>query len=493
VGGSGVIVRDLETAARREFDLVVVGGGIYGVSLLQEAARRGLSACLCEASDFGGATSWNSLRIVHGGLRYLQTMDLRRFFQSVAARRRVARQFPSLLRPLECLMPLYGRGLKRMPVARLALLANDALSAGRNQGLHQAARLPASGVLDAEATRREFPRVRTDGLEGAARWTDYFMISSERIVIELLRDACRNGAIALNYTPVLEIVSEGKVARGVRVRDTLSDRTCTIAARAVVDCSGPQVGTLLQRRGGRATRLFHPSLAFNAMLDVSLPGTSAVAVAAPRPDAPILFLVPQRGTLLVGTMHLPRPEGTTEAVPSEAELEGLLALLNEAVPGLGAGRRNVCRVFAGLLPARTAGSASLLKREILENHGRTGGLEGFYSVSGVKFTTANEVACRTLAMIRGRTKGTEVAELPLSPATAVLTDARTLWSQNPESIGAALKRVVQEEAVHSLDDLVLRRTNWATTEIDLERAYQRVTHLVDLPATVMVPEPSAPA
>ena len=62
-----MIVRDLRRAADEEFDLVVVGGGIYGASLLREAARRGVSACLCEAQDFGGVTSQNSLRILHGG------------------------------------------------------------------------------------------------------------------------------------------------------------------------------------------------------------------------------------------------------------------------------------------------------------------------------------------------------------------------------------------------------------------------------------------
>lgn len=481
-----MIVRDIEAATRREFDLLVIGGGIYGVSLLQEAARRGLSACLCEAADFGGGTSWNSLRIVHGGLRYLQTMDLSRFLQSVAARRRVARQFPALVRPLECLMPLYGQGMKRVPLMRMALLANDLLSARRNEGLPEVAHLPASGVLDAEATRRRFPRVRGDGLQGAACWSDYFMVSSERIVIELLRDACRHGAIALNYTPVIDLVSEGKVARGVRVRNVLSGEVHTIAARAVVNCAGPQVRTLARGRGGDAERLFQPSLAFNLMLDVSLPCASALAVAAPQPDAPILFLVPQRGTLLAGTMHLPRSADTTEAVPSEAELEHFLALLNEAIPGLDAQRRNVLTVFAGLLPATASGSPRLATREVLADHGRAGGLERLYSVSGVKFTTANEVARRTLALI-GATGDTanEVVELPLSAATPLVTDAANLWTHDDESVGVALRHVVQEEAVQSLDDLVLRRTNWATTEADLEAARQRVVQFVKLPAVVL--------
>ena len=77
------IVRDPQEAAQRPYDLIVVGGGIYGVCLCLEAVRRGLKPLVVERGDFGGATSWNSLRIVHGGLRYLQNLDFKRITESV--------------------------------------------------------------------------------------------------------------------------------------------------------------------------------------------------------------------------------------------------------------------------------------------------------------------------------------------------------------------------------------------------------------------------
>ena len=485
LAGDRVIVRDLATAARREFDLVIIGGGIYGVSLLHEAARRGRSACLCEAGDFGGGTSWNSLRIAHGGLRYLQTMHLRRFFQSVAARRCLARQFPTLVRPLACLMPLYGQGMKRVAVMRIALWMNDILSGHRNKGVAAAVRLPSGGVLDAAKTRNRFPHVRGAGLEGAAHWSDLFMISSERIVLELLRDACRAGAVAINYAPALDIISDGKVARGIRVRDLVSGAEHSIAARAVVNCTGPQVRNFARGRGGDAERLFRPSLAFNIMLDLALPTESALAVAPPRPGAPVLFVVPQRRTLLAGTRHLPRPAETTEAAPTEAEIEQFLAELNQAIPGLNAGLGNVRRVFAGLLPATTAGSNILTKREVLLDHGKAGGLDRLYSVSGVKFTTANDVARQTMTMLGMIGMGADdVSHLPLSPATALLTDARLFLEMDAGVVQSMLRRVIEEESVQCLDDLVLRRTNWATTEADLDRVRSRVAQLANLPAAV---------
>jgi glycerol-3-phosphate dehydrogenase len=463
-----MIARDHDRATERVFDLAIVGGGIYGATLLHAAARSGLSACLCEAQDFGGGTSSQSLRIVHGGLRYLQTMDLRRFRQSVRARRGFARVFPSIVRPLDCLMPLYGDGMKRPEIMRLALLANDLLSADRNSGVPESAQLPGGQVLTAAQTQQAFPQVRSEGLRGAARWSDYFMRSSERILIEYVRDACRLGALALNYTRCAEIVGDGKRVHGVRVEDRLTRRMLTIRARAVVNCCGPQVQTLLHGREGEREDLFIPSLAFNLLLDTRLPDLPALAVAAPQAGAQVLFLVPQAHSVLAGTMHLPRPVGTIDAKPSEAEIEDFLAQLRAAIPGFDMRRVHVKRIFAGLLPARAADSAALVKREVLRDHGASGGLRGLYSIAGVKYTTAADVA-RQILLLMGSRCDTAERPLPLSSFTPLLIDARQLRDQNASTVRGMLRQVAREESVQTLDDLLLRRTNWATTELDLHR------------------------
>lgn len=477
-----MISRDVEAASRREFDIIVVGGGIYGVSLLHEAARRGMSACLCEARDFGGGTSWNSLRIVHGGLRYLQTLDLRRFFQSVAARRRLIRQFPMLVHPLECLMPLYDQGMKRTSVMRLALTMNDLLSAHRNIGVHRQVRLPRGAILDQKTTRESFPEVRTDGLAGGATWSDAFMLSSERILIELLHDACRHGAAAHNYLRVTDLVLDAGAVVGVQVRDEISGSAHTIGARAVVNCAGPWIEALATNRGDRAGKLFHPSLAFNLLLDRTLVGRYAVAVAAESSDAPVLFVVPQPQSLLAGTWHLPRPPGTIVAEVTETEVAGFLDHLNAAIPGLGANPGHVKRVFAGLLPAAQPDTPMLRKREILWDHSKSGGPRGLYSVSGVKFTTASDVACRTLEMI-GNTEVAGVADvaLPLSRSTALLTNPLQPRTIDDASLRDTLQQVATEESVQCVDDLVLRRTNWAVIEPDIEELRTRAANLLGLP------------
>jgi glycerol-3-phosphate dehydrogenase len=311
------------------------------------------------------------------------------------------------------------------------------------------------------------------------------MISSERILMELLRDACRVGAVALNYAPVLEIVTDGGAARGIRLRDRISGSEHSIAARRVVNCTGPQLRNFARGRGGDAERIFRPSLAFNMLLDLALPIEDALAVAPPQPGAAVLFVVPQHGTLLVGTRHLPRPADTTEAVATEAEILEVLAELNQAIPGLNAGLGHVRRVFAGLLPATVAGGNTLVKREVLQDHGKAGGVKRLYSVSGVKFTTAQDVGRQALAMMGMKSVDADDAlQLPLSSATELLICARKFLEADSGVSQSALRRVIEEESVHCQDDLVLRRTNWATTEVDLGLVRARMTQLVDLPAAM---------
>lgn len=121
---------------------------MYGVALAMEASKRGLKNVVIEKKDFGWATTYNHLRTLHGGLRYLQNLDLPRFFESVRERHWFLRNFPGLVRPLPCLMPLYGQGVYRPSVFRAALALNDLLSWRRNQGVAAGQRLPAGTVLN---------------------------------------------------------------------------------------------------------------------------------------------------------------------------------------------------------------------------------------------------------------------------------------------------------------------------------------------------------
>jgi glycerol-3-phosphate dehydrogenase len=402
------IARDPQSAASASYDLIVVGGGFYGVMLTLEAARRGLKALLVERDDFGGATSWNSLRIVHGGLRYLQSFDLPRHRESVAERSWFLRCFPDLVEPLPCLMPLWspprGGRLRRRAAFGAALLADRFLARERNAGLRPDRQLPPGRLLDVQETREIFPGVDRQGLRGGALWHDAVIPDVPLLLLEAVRWACRCGARALNGTEATGLLTgdDGRVA-GVEAVDRETGRRLALRAPAVVNCAGPWCRALAARWDRDLPELFRPVLAFNLLLDAEPPSRAALAVAAPGRGTQTWFLLPLRGEgrLLAGTAYVAAEsdEADLSSGPDEAQIERFLSSLNAALPGFHWVRDQVRHVLWGWLPAKAERSAVPSGRPVIHDHGASGGPEGLLTVSGVKLTTSRAVAEKVLARV----------------------------------------------------------------------------------------------
>jgi glycerol-3-phosphate dehydrogenase len=479
-----MIERRVDDLAERDFDLVVVGGGIYGVMLTLESARRGLRPLLLERSDFGAATSWNSLRIVHGGLRYLQSLDLPRFRESVAERAWLMRDFPELVEPLACLMPLYGRGLRRPSVLRLALFADTLLGRPIHRSIAPDRMLERGRVLSARETIERFPKVDRDGLLGAALWFDAVMADSQRLVVEALHWACSAGARALNYVEARALLTGSGTVAGIRARDLEADAELEVRAPLVVNCGGPWCREIAAAFDRDVPELFEPSLAFNVLLDRPSPADCALAVAPPR-GGPTFFLHPWKGRVLAGTVHLPAardpagplPPGEASP-PGEEAVAHFLADLSRAVPGLDARAEHVERVHWGLLPVHEAGTTRLTTRPQILDHAAHGGPAGLWSLSGVKLTTARAVVERALGRILAAC-GRELpaAAGPPRPAASwwpPRAELERMLGVDPGAARAAIERIEREEAVCHLDDLLLRRTDWGAIPGDGARLGRRI-------------------
>ena len=454
------LTRDPAAAAAQRYDLIVVGGGIYGAAVTLEAARRGRRVLLIERDDFGQHTSWGSLRIVHGGLRYLQTLDLPRFFESVRERRWFLRHLPDAVRPLTCLMPLYGQGLKRPLTFGAALWMNHLLSLGRNAGVRADARLERGGILGPEETARLLPQVRREGLRGGGLWHDAFMLSSERVLIELLRWAGRCGAQTLNYTEATALLTEGGRVTGVEAVDHCSGATVRFAAPVVLTCGGPWSRSLSKVLDTEKPRLIAASLAFNLMLDRPPVSEAAVAVGPPRragEDGRMYFVLPWKGKVFAGTCHLAydvKARGLSRIGPTEEEVAHFLDELNASLPDLKATRRDVIRIYAGVVPAVAEGSNKTSGRAVVVDHGGEGGPRGLVSVSGVKYTTARYEAAKALRVALG-----PLQRLPDPAPDAPRGVAARLLDLDGGTVtdAAALRTLAAEESVVHLDDLLLRR------------------------------------
>ncbi len=449
------------TLALERFDLIVVGGGIYGVMLCLEAVRRRLRPLLVERADFGGATSHNSQRIVHGGLRYLQSADLPRFYESVQERRWFLRTFPDFVQPLPCLMPLYGAGLRTPGLLRLALALNDLGSARRNVEVPRDRHIPPGRILDAAATRDRFPGVDTRDLRGGALWHDALMPSAPLQLIETLRWACERGAAALNYVEAQGLIETAGRVAGIRARDLVDQQDLEFHADAVVNAAGPWARQFSAACGHEHPPLFEPALAWNVVFRREALADAALAVAPRRRAAQTYFLVPWKGALLAGTGHAPWRGGLDRPGPTPEQLLEFIADLNAAVPGLELTPHDVHRVFAGLLPATRADTSEPTTREVIVDHGARGGPGGFFSLSGVKLTTARRMADKVLRRAFPAAVPLTAAAFPRPAPAVTAPEYPYFWMPPPgdEAWQADLRRAAADEAVQHLSDLLLRRSN----------------------------------
>jgi glycerol-3-phosphate dehydrogenase len=470
----GVISRDPAAAASTAHDLIVIGGGVYGVAIAHQATRLGLRPLLLERDDFGGATTWNSLRILHGGIRSLQTLDLARFRDMFISQSWFLDNFPGHVVALECLMPLHGRGLRR-PVAFRAALEMDQLLRRWWAVERRSSELPRGRVLDAGETKRRFPLVPALSLQGGGIWYDALMRRPQRVVIDWLRWACAGGATALNRVTVQQLLLEHGRVTGVLAHDLVAGTTLTFRAPSVINCGGPWSEELGRVFDPTTRASFRPTLAFNLLLARQPIATCAIAMATPVGSRRTYFIVPWGDQTLVGTSHDRWSGPPHRPRPSVEQIERMLLELNAAVPGWNLQSDDVLRVCGGLLPGTTrAANEGLETNEMVHDHGRSGGPQGLFTVTGVKFTTAPLVAARVLRAAGFRSRG-RVDEVPHPPTRTIPEPAsfRRLLATAPEEAAEWVRAIVAEESVLSIEDLLRRRTDWGL-DPRVEREFDRL-------------------
>jgi glycerol-3-phosphate dehydrogenase len=382
-----LMTRDLDQLTGRTFDVLVVGGGIYGLTIAYDAAQRGLAVALVERDDFGSGASFNHLRTIHGGLRYLQSLDVRRARESVRERRTVARIAPHAVQPMPFAVPLY-RSLLRGKLAMRAGFALDAVvSAGRNRGVPASHRLPRGRVVGRGSAIQRFPGLRRRGLTGAAVFSDYVTIESDRYVFSFAIAAVEHGATLANHVEAVAPVADGRRVVGVSARDALSGRALEISARLTINATGVAVDRLLKPLDiSTGIRML------KAMNLVTRRDAGDEALGGRSTTGRHLFLVPWRERALFGTWESDVECDPDDASVAERDVAGFIAELNQAFPALDLTLADVTLVHRGAVPAARRGARVALEgHEQIRDH-TAQGVEGVLSVAGTKFTTARAVA-----------------------------------------------------------------------------------------------------
>ena len=193
------MLRKLLNLANETYDVLVLGAGIYGISVARDAALRGLRVALIDKGDFGHATSSNHHKIIHGGLRYLQHGDLKRMRESIRERGVLLRIAPHLVRPLPFLLPIYKNSLPGKLLMSMALKLNDLISLDRNVHLDRKQKIPRGRIISSSECLQIWPDIDQRGLTGGAVYFDVQVDNPERLNLALVLSAVRAGAEVANY------------------------------------------------------------------------------------------------------------------------------------------------------------------------------------------------------------------------------------------------------------------------------------------------------
>lgn len=389
------MIRDISHLADRRFDVLVIGGGIHGLTIAWDAALRGLSVALVERGDIGSGSSFNHAKTVHGGLRSLQTGDVVKARFSMRERRAMARIAPNFVTPL-CFMMATTRKLTRSRAALTAGFALDALiGLDRHAGVVPWLRLPAGRVVGRAAYREAFGENASAQATGGARWCDYHMPESDRLTFAFARAASDAGAVVATYVEAVAPQRSGPTVTGVEARDVLTGLPIGIEARCVVNAAGAHSPRWMASLGGG------PAIPLlKATNVVTTRAAGPVGLGAPTAEGRLLLIMPWQGRALVGTSHSEAPVEADDHGVSAGELDAFIEEVNSAFPALALTADDVTLVHRGVVPGQRQrdGQFGLMAHHRIHDHARDG-IAGAVSVAGVKYTTARGVAEQVVDLV----------------------------------------------------------------------------------------------
>lgn len=381
-GGTGRLGPDerataLQTLARTELQVLVVGGGVVGAGVALDAATRGLSTGLVEARDFGSGTSSRSSKLIHGGLRYLEQLDFGLVREALTERALLLQRIaPHLVRPVSFLFPFTHVGWERAYVGA-GVSMYDLLGVARGQ----VRGLPVHKQLTRSRALRLAPALRKSALTGGLLYWDA-QVDDARYVVDLIRTAASYGAAVASRTQVTGFLREGERVTGVHAVDLETGTELAIRAQQVVNATGVWTDEIQAMVGGRGTINVRASKGVHLVVprDRIQSHTGIIL----RTPSSVLFVIPWGRHWIIGTTDTDWALSKAHPTASKTDIDYVLGQVNKvlAVPLT---HDDVEGVYAGLRPllAGESDSTSKLSREHTVAHP----VPGLVMIAGGKYTT----------------------------------------------------------------------------------------------------------
>ncbi|QHT69464.1 glycerol-3-phosphate dehydrogenase/oxidase [Rhodocytophaga rosea] len=330
----------LQQMQQASIDLLVIGGGITGAGIALDAQSRGMQTALLEMQDFAAGTSSRSTKLVHGGLRYLKQFEFGLVAEVGRERAIVYENGPHVTKAEPMLLPLVKGGTLGKLGASVGLSLYDTLAGVKSKERRL--------MLNAAETLSREPLLRKDGLLGGAYYYEY-RTDDARLTIEILKEAVQRGALALNYINVTGFTyTDGRIT-GVKAEDQLTGRTLQIAAKKVVNATGPWVDALDGINDSTKGNKLHITKGVHIVVDYQkFPLKQAVYF--DTPDRRMIFAIPRDGKTYIGTTDTTYTGDLVHPQITEADISYLIQAAGYMFPQSALERQDIESSWVGLRP-----------------------------------------------------------------------------------------------------------------------------------------------
>jgi glycerol-3-phosphate dehydrogenase len=372
----------LDRLAGGEVQVLVIGGGVVGAGVALDAATRGLSVGLVEARDFGSGTSSRSSKLIHGGLRYLEQLNVGLVREALSERSLLLQRIaPHLVHPVSFLFPFTHHWWERAYVG-VGVTAYDSLgfSMGQARGLPGHRQLTRGGAL------KLAPALKRSALTGALVYWDA-QVDDARYVMTLVRTAAGYGAQVASRTQVTGFLREGERVTGVRATDLETGNGLEIRAQQIVNATGVWTDEIQAMVGGRGTINVRASKGVHLVVPRDRIQSSTGIIL--RTPVSVLFVIPWGRHWIIGTTDTDWSLDKAHPVASRTDIEYMLGQVNRILR-VPLTSDDVEGVYAGLRPllAGESDSTSKLSREHTVAHP----VPGLVMIAGGKYTTYRVMA-----------------------------------------------------------------------------------------------------
>ncbi|WP_321995530.1 glycerol-3-phosphate dehydrogenase/oxidase [Draconibacterium orientale] len=374
------VLSSLDT--KKEYDVVIIGGGATGLGVAVDAASRGFRTILVEQHDFAKGTSSRSTKLVHGGVRYLGQGDVKLVVEALRERGRMRKNAPHLVKDMRFIIGNYKwweRSFYTIGLTCYDLLAGK-MGLGRS--------LP----MTAKKVMKEIPGLKKRNMKGGVVYHDG-QFDDSRLAISLVQTAYDKGGVCLNYVKATGFLkkADGKIS-GVELVDMLSGKEYSVKAKSVINATGVFVDDLMKLDMPDGQKKVRPSQGVHLVVNKEFLGGKSALMIPKTDDGRVLFGVPWHDKVVLGTTDTPLDVADMEPRALKEEVD---FILNQAGQYLAKQpkRSDVLSVFAGLRPlAAPTKNDGQKTKEISRSHKLYKSKSGLITITGGKWTTYREMA-----------------------------------------------------------------------------------------------------